>query len=109
MAHPSGNITINLAKAITETNLLALTGLTGANTLSEEVLQQFFGFPEFQLGKISGRAVNAISDFALTVPSVGLQSLGVSKAANRIARGPLELILPLPSITRLGAARFARR
>ena len=106
-AHPGGNITINLAKATTETNHLALTGLVGANTLSEEVLQQFFGFPELPLGKMGGYAANMITDIAFTVPTVGLQSLGVSKAANLRVMGPVGIVMP--SFTRRGAARFARR
>ena len=107
VAHPGGNITINLARATTETSLLALTGLGGANTLSEEVLQQFLGFPEYQLGEYSGRAANLLTDFAITVPSVGLQSLGVGNAVNLRTIGTHGLFMP--SITRLGAARFARR
>ena len=107
VAYPGGNITIELARATTETSLLALIGLGGANTLSEEVLQQFLGFPEYQLGGYSGRAANLFTDIAITVPSVGLQSLGVGNAVNLRTIGTHGLFMP--SITRLGAARFARR
>ena len=97
-SYPGGNITIDLNQATTDTPFLALFGLADVNTLSEEVQQQFFGFPEYQLGKFSGTFANAITDFLFTVPTVVVQSSGV------VGPGTFPA-----TRTRRGAARFARR
>ena len=97
MSHPGGNITINLNRAITDTPFLALFGLADVNTLSEEVQQQFFGFPEYQYGRTGGTIANVFTDIVFTIPTVVVQSVSaVGPGAHAATR------------TRRGAARFAR-
>jgi hypothetical protein len=99
---------VNVNRGRTETNSAAaiLTGLGGLNTATEEVLQQFLGFtPDGPLPSLGG-VTNALTDVGVTIPGAGLQSIGIGKGVNLRLMGLPGLAAP--SITRLGAARFAR-